>query len=243
MERRLYPAIAGFSRIIRRHIQMIIAQNINKDVQIKTRTLQVLKDISLRIKEGEFVSVTGRSGSGKTTLLHILSTLAKADSGTLQYGGKDLYQLKEKELNQIRQNDFSVIFQFHHLFPYMTSLENCLIPFMTGFSPVKPEMVTKAQDCLHRVGLKDKMDSLPGNLSGGEQQRVAIARALAQSSKVLFADEPTGSLDKGTGRQIMDLLSSLNQEGLTIVMVTHEPAYAALAGRIIELEDGRIVSS
>lgn len=219
---------------------MIAAENISKTVGVEGASQDILKNVSLEINQGEFVAITGRSGSGKTTLLHILSTLAKPDEGTLFYGENDLCLLDERKLNEIRKNDFSVIFQFHHLFPYLTALENCLLPFMNSFTPVIGEIRERAKECLVRVGLEGKENSLPGKLSGGEQQRVAIARALVQDAKLLFADEPTGSLDKSTGAQIMNLLSSLRDDGLTIVMVTHEPSYAALGDRIIEMEDGGI---
>lgn len=194
----------------------------------------------MELKEGEFTAIVGRSGSGKTTLLNILSTLIRPDAGALEYFDDDLAKVPETRLNSLRKSDFSMIFQFHHLLPYLTVMENTLLPFMNSVRPVKGQIVSMARMCLERVGLADKADRLPGNLSGGEQQRVAIARALVKSSKILFADEPTGSLDKETGAQIMELLAGFHREGLSILMVTHEPAYAALAQRIIEIDDGRI---
>jgi putative ABC transport system ATP-binding protein len=220
---------------------MLSAENISKKYHLDGREVSVLKGVSIDIAEGEFLSIMGKSGSGKTTLLNILSTLVRADGGELRYLKNDLRQISEKQLNQIRKADFSVIFQFHYLLPYLTVIENTLLPFMSSFKPVSREVEQRALHCLERVGLADKHDRLPGNLSGGEQQRVAIARALIKSSRVLFADEPTGSLDKATGEQIMALLGELNEEGLTVVMVTHEPVYAALAERIVQLEDGRVV--
>lgn len=220
---------------------MLSAENISKKYHLDGREVSVLKGVSIDIAEGEFLSIMGKSGSGKTTLLNILSTLVRADGGELRYLKNDLRQISEKQLNQIRKADFSVIFQFHYLLPYLTVIENTLLPFMSSFKPVSREVEQRALHCLERVGLADKHDRLPGNLSGGEQQRVAIARALIKSSRVLFADEPTGSLDKATGEQIMALLGELNGEGLTVVMVTHEPVYAALAERIVQLEDGRVV--
>ncbi len=220
---------------------MLCAKNISKRFASRGSVVPVLKEVSLDIAEGEFVSIVGRSGSGKTTLLNVLSTLVQPDGGDLYYQDNNLATFSESHLNRLRQSDFSVIFQFHHLLPYLTVLENTLLPFMRSLIPVDKEAVQKARQCLDRVGLADKADRLPGNLSGGEQQRVAIARALVKSSKVLFADEPTGSLDKATGEQIMGLLSELHEEGLTVVMVTHEPAYARLAERIVEIEDGLMV--
>ena len=220
---------------------MLSAENISKKYHLDGREVSVLKGVSIDIAEGEFLSIMGKSGSGKTTLLNILSTLVRADGGELRYLKNDLRQISEKQLNQIRKADFSVIFQFHYLLPYLTVIENTLLPFMSSFKPVSREVEQRALHCLERVGLADKHDRLPGNLSGGEQQRVAIARALIKSSRVLFADEPTGSLDKATGEQIMALLGELNGEGLTVVMVTHEPVYAALAERIVHIEDGKVV--
>lgn len=220
---------------------MLYANDISKSFVSDGNEVPVLKKVSVAIEEGEFVSIVGRSGSGKTTLLNVLSTLVRPDDGELHYGTDDLTALSESRLNSLRQTDFSVIFQFHHLLPYLTVLENTLLPFMQSMRPVPKKTAAKARECLARVGLLDKADRLPGNLSGGEQQRVAIARALVKDSRVLFADEPTGSLDKATGEQIMELLTELNGEGLTVVMVTHDPAYAELAQRTIHIEDGIIV--
>jgi len=220
---------------------MLSAKNIEKTFRSEGRMQQVLKNVSIDIRDGEFISIVGRSGSGKTTLLNVLSTLVRPDGGQLRYGDDDLSTLSEQRLNRLRQSDFSVIFQFHHLLPYLTVLENTLLPFMRSVRPVKKAAMERARACLERVGLADKANRLPGNLSGGEQQRVAIARALVKSSKILFADEPTGSLDKSTGEQIMRLLSELHGEGLTVVMVTHDPVYAKMAERSVYMEDGAIV--
>jgi len=221
---------------------MIRAENITKSYALDGVNISVLRTVSVDIAEGEYISIVGRSGSGKSTLLNVLSTLVKPDAGVLEYRGTDLVRASEKEVNAIRKTDFSIIFQFHHLLPYLSVLENCLLPFMSSVKPVSGVLEEKARQCLTRVGLGDKADRLPTILSGGEQQRVAIARALVKSSKVLFADEPTGSLDKMNGEQIMALLDELHQEGLTIVMVTHEPVYAGRADRTIEIDDGLVLS-
>ena len=220
---------------------MLIARNITKSFTTDSKQIEVLKGVSIELQEGEFASIVGRSGSGKTTLLNVLSTLVRPDDGELLYNEENLAEVPEKRLDRLRKSDFAVIFQFHHLLPYLTVLENTLLPFMNSVRPVTRKIENSALECLERVGLADKGGRLPGNLSGGEQQRVAIARALVKSSKLLFADEPTGSLDKATGEQIMELLSRLNLEGLSIVMVTHDPAYARIAQRTIEIEDGQIV--
>lgn len=220
---------------------MLSAHNICKSFTSDRVNTPVLKDVSLEIGDGEFVSIVGRSGSGKTTMLNILSTLVRPDEGELLYKGENLSDLSDSDLDQLRQADFSVIFQFHHLLPYLTVLENTLLPFMRSFKPASAHLVDRAHSCLERVGLLDMAGRLPGNLSGGEQQRVAIARALVKSSHILFADEPTGSLDKGTGEEIMELITELNRDGLAIVMVTHDPEYAGLAHRSLTMEDGMLL--
>ena len=202
---------------------------------------QVLREVSLKVGRGQFVCVSGRSGSGKSTLLSVLSTLTRPDSGQVFYRERDITAMNETGLDRLRHGEFSIIFQMHHLLPYLTALENVTLPFMNTVKPVSRDIRAKALDCLARVGLAGKEDRLPGNLSGGEQQRVAIARALVKSPGVMFADEPTGSLDKTTGNGIMELLQGLNQEGVSLVMVTHDQGYARLADRTVVMEDGRIV--
>uniref|UniRef100_A0A7C4AGV5 Cell division ATP-binding protein FtsE n=1 Tax=Fundidesulfovibrio putealis TaxID=270496 RepID=A0A7C4AGV5_9BACT len=202
---------------------------------------RVLDDVSVDIAQGEFACVVGRSGSGKSTLLNVLSTLLRPDRGSVRYQGRDITALKEGALNALRHKDFSIVFQLHHLLPYLTARENVLLPFMNSLTPVTQEQRGKAMHCLERVGLTGKEDRLPGKLSGGEQQRVAIARALVKSPGVLFADEPTGSLDKKNGDGIMELLRDLNRDGVTVVVVTHDLGYAKLASRTVVMEDGRVV--
>lgn len=220
---------------------MLSAQNLNKHYLCGGEKIDVLRNINLHIDDGEFLAIVGRSGSGKTTLLHVLSTLIQPDQGQLIYNDSNLASASTDQLNSLRQQEFAVIFQFHHLLPYLTVLQNTLLPFMRSVAPVSKDIVTRAEQCLERIGLLDKKDRLPGSLSGGEQQRVAIARAMVKSAKVLFADEPTGSLDQGTGEEIMNLIEELNGDGLTVVMVTHEPIYAKRADRLLEMSDGVIV--
>ena len=220
---------------------MLSAHNLHKSYLYGGERVEVLRDVSLEIAEGEFVSIVGRSGSGKTTLLNVLSTLVQPDEGELLYNDSRLSSASASYLNDLRQQDFAIIFQFHHLLPYLTVMQNTLLPFMRSVNPVPRKIVARAEDCLRRIGLYDKRDRLPGKLSGGEQQRVAIARAMVKSAKVLFADEPTGSLDQNTGTEIMSLLEELNNDGLTVVMVTHEPLYAKRADRQLEMSDGVIV--
>lgn len=219
---------------------MLRVQNVYKSYRSDGKENLVLKNLSFEIKKGEFVSVLGRSGSGKSTLLGVLSTLLKPDKGDIIYDGTNIVNLNEKSLNRLRMKDFSIIFQFHHLMPYMTAIENVLLPFMNKFSKIEDENYQKAKLALERVGLKGKEDRLPGQLSGGEQQRVAIARAIVKSPKVVFADEPTGSLDKKNGEGVIKILQELNNDGLGVVMVTHEPEYTKHSHRVIYMEDGEI---
>jgi ABC-type lipoprotein export system ATPase subunit len=204
-------------------------------------TAQALKGVSLSVAQGEFVSIVGRSGSGKSTFLSVLSTLLKPDAGQLNYHGQDLTGASEAEINALRHGDFAVIFQFHYLLPYLTALENTLLPFMRGLKPVTRAQKARAMESLGRVGLVDKAHRLPGQLSGGEQQRVAIARALVKDARILFADEPTGSLDSATGSTVMELLQGIHGDGLSVVMVTHNEEYARLADRVVRMEDGLVV--
>ncbi len=203
--------------------------------------LPALDQVSLVVRPGDFACITGRSGSGKSTLLNVLSTLLSPDSGEVYYDGVDIALLPGRELDGLRSTEFSMVFQMHHLLPYMTALENVCLPYMKGLAPVGDGGRERAEQSLLRVGLADKRNKLPGGLSGGEQQRVALARALVSEPKFIFADEPTGSLDRVTGQSIMELLSELSREGVGVVMVTHEPDYAALGNLHICMEDGRII--
>ncbi len=217
---------------------MLNAQNIDKSFASANGPVPVLKNVSLTMAPGEFISIVGRSGSGKTTLLNVLSTLLTPDAGELFYGDRNLAALSNSQRDRLRRETFAMIFQFHHLLPYLTALENTVLPNMKGIKPVSRSILGQARECLVRVGLEGKENRLPAKLSGGEQQRVAIARALAAGTQVLFADEPTGNLDKNTGRSVMELLQQLHGEGLSIVMVTHDETFAACADRVLEMEDG-----
>ncbi|MHC1789426.1 ABC transporter ATP-binding protein [Solidesulfovibrio sp.] len=219
---------------------MLVAHNIVKAFATDAGNAPALRGVSLGIEAGEFVCIVGRSGSGKSTLLNILSSLLSPDSGQVLYQGRDLAGFSARERDRLRATDFSMVFQMHHLLPYLTAVENVLVPFLSSVRPVSQDKRRKALNCLERVGLADKADRLPGRLSGGEQQRVAIARAMVTHPRVIFADEPTGSLDGDTGRQIMTILGGLNAEGISVVMVTHEPGYAAMAGRVVEIVDGQV---
>lgn len=220
---------------------MLEAKNIIKTFRSEGVETHALAGVDLTVNPGEFVSLVGRSGSGKTTFLNILSTLLRPDSGELLYKGEDVTAFSSARLNKLRQKDFSVVFQFHYLLPYLSARENVLLPYMKGLGPVTSAVKKRADECLERVGLAGKGDKIPGHLSGGEQQRVAIARALVKETAILFADEPTGNLDKGTGDAVMNLLADLKNDGLSIVMVTHDTEYAAKADRVVSMADGVVL--
>ena len=222
---------------------MLEAKNITKTFQSEGVETLALREVSLTLQAGEFVSIVGRSGSGKTTFLNVLSTLLAPNSGQILYQGEDVTGFSAQRLNELRNRDFAVVFQFHYLLPYLTARENVLLPFMNGLKAVGREETRRAGECLERVGLGGKGEKLPGHLSGGEQQRVAIARALVKKSTVLFADEPTGNLDKSTGESVMDLLAGLKGDGLGIIMVTHDEDYARRADRVVRMADGIVLGN
>ncbi|BCS89446.1 ABC transporter ATP-binding protein [Pseudodesulfovibrio sediminis] len=222
---------------------MLEAKNIIKTFRSEGVDTQALNGVDISVDYGEFVSIVGRSGSGKTTFLNILSTLLAPDSGEIMYKGQDVTAFSAGKLNALRHHDFAVIFQFHYLLPFLSARENVLLPYMKGLAPVSREIKMRADACLERVGLGGKGAKIPGHLSGGEQQRVAIARALVKESSVLFADEPTGNLDKTTGDSVMELLADLKNDGLSIVMVTHDNEYAVKADRVVSMADGVVVEA
>lgn len=202
---------------------------------------QVLADVSFEIQEGEFVAIMGTSGSGKTTLLNIMGGLDRSFDGKVSVLSQQLEGLSEKALAQLRNERFGFVFQQFHLLDHLSSLENVTLPQFFGKSG--EDVDARGRHLLEKVGLGEKLDQRPTALSGGQKQRVAIARALFNQPRVLFCDEPTGSLDRETGLQILEMFQTLNQqEQLTIVMVTHEQHIAQLAGRVLRVEDGRLIS-
>jgi lipoprotein-releasing system ATP-binding protein len=202
----------------------------------------VLKGISLEIDDGEFVSLVGKSGCGKSTLLYILSTLDQQSSGELFLDGKNTFEFSEQEIHQFRNKHMGFVFQFHHLLPELNALENVLMPAKKAKTEM--ERLEFAKTLMKDFGLENKLESLPSQLSGGEQQRVAIARALVMEPKYLFADEPTGNLDSQNGNAVMNLLKSINRERkMTIIMVTHDADFASRANRQISMLDGRLLPS
>ena len=220
-------------------MSFIIIENVTKAYQpngASSRTT-VLRGISTEIEEGEFVALMGPSGSGKTTLLSIIGAMSQPTDGRVIIDGVDVYDLSEERRADFRREYLGFVFQQHHLLPYLTALENVMLPRVITKLNVKEKRM-KAQTALERVGLGDKFDRLPNQLSGGEQGRVAIARALVNEPPLILADEPTGNLDSRTGDELISLLRSLNEQGQTILMVTHNPEAAAATHRVLEIHDG-----
>jgi len=209
-----------------------------KDIRKSFGPLQVLKGINLTIQKNEIISILGASGAGKTTLLHIMGTLDKPDSGQILYDGTDVFSLGERKLNVFRNKHIGFVFQFHHLLPEFTALENVCIPaFIGGMG--KSEATAKAERLLITLGLKDRMTHKPSALSGGEQQRVAVARALINDPDVILADEPSGNLDTDHARELHELFLKLrNEMNQTFVIITHNPDLAQLFDRQIHMRDG-----
>jgi lipoprotein-releasing system ATP-binding protein len=205
-------------------------------------TLPVLKGITVEISRGDLIAVVGASGAGKSTFLHILGTLERPTSGTVLFDGQDLFKLSEEAQAEFRNKRIGFVFQFHHLLPEFTALENTFLPALIQNRP-PAEAQNEASQLLTEVGLGERLHHKPGELSGGEQQRVAVARALMQRPDLVLADEPTGNLDTHTGEELFSLLRKLNKtRGTTFVIVTHNDRLSAQAGRIIRMEDGQIVA-
>ena len=214
-------------------------QNIYKDYQQEKLVVPVLKDVSLTVEEGEYVAIMGPSGSGKTTLMNIIGCLDRPTSGTYELAGENVLKLKDRELSDLRLKSIGFVFQSFQLMPRESAVENVALPL--SYAGVrKKERRIRATKALERVGLGDRVNFRPTQLSGGQKQRVAIARAMVNHPKILLADEPTGALYSKSGEQIMELFDSLNEEGVTIVMITHDPRIAAKAKRIVRIIDGEI---
>ena len=221
--------------------KQIELKNINKSYRNGDQELQVLKDISLEVDEGEFVAIMGPSGSGKSTLMNIIGMLDRPTTGEYHLGSEEVAKLGDKKLAKVRNKQIGFVFQQFFLLSKLNALQNVELPLIyagVGLSKRK----SLAEQFLTKVELDTRMHHLPSELSGGQKQRVAIARALVNNPSLILADEPTGALDTKTGEQIMELLTELNREGKTIIMVTHEPEIAAYAKRQIVIRDGVISS-
>jgi putative ABC transport system ATP-binding protein len=217
-------------------------ENLEKVYHLGEISVHALRGVNMTLNRGEFVVVMGPSGSGKTTLLNIIGTFDKPTRGKVYVDGQDLTILSEKELTKIRRHKIGFIFQFYNLIPVLTAFENIELPMLISGIP-KRERQQRTKQLLQTVGLSDRMEHRPDELSGGEQQRVAIARSLANKPSLILADEPTGDLDTKTGSEVVRVLhDAAKQENVTVVVVTHDPIVGEKADRIIEMRDGRILS-
>ncbi|MBA5871140.1 MAG: ATP-binding cassette domain-containing protein [Nitrospira sp. CR2.1] len=222
---------------------MIDVVGLYKTFPMGGRELVVLNDINLHIARGELIAIIGASGAGKSTLLQILGTLDRPTKGTVSFEGQNLFQLTEQQQAEFRNRRVGFVFQFHHLLPEFTALENACLPAMIQKREMA-DVIGEATTLLGEVGLADRLHHKPGELSGGEQQRVSVARALMQQPDLVLADEPTGNLDSHTGDALFALLRQLNRSrGTTFVIVTHNDKLSAQADRIISMQDGMIISS
>lgn len=216
---------------------MLVAKGIKKNYG----TLQVLKGVDISVSEGEIVSIVGSSGAGKSTLLHILGTLDKADEGEVWMAGERIDLLTGRKLAAFRNRHTGFVFQFHHLLPEFTALENVCIPGWIARRPAR-EVTSDARGLLDRLGLSHRMDNKPSELSGGEQQRVAVARALLNRPRIIFADEPTGNLDSENARELHRLFFQLRDElGQTFLVVTHNEELASMSDRVVHMRDGLVI--
>ncbi len=220
---------------------MIEMESIVKCFLMGEETITAVNGIDLSVDEGDFLSIIGPSGSGKSTLMNIIGMLDKADQGIYRFNDVDVQELDDDDQTKLRNESIGFVFQSFHLLPRLTALENVMTPLLYRGVGEK-EAEEKAALILQQMGLADRSSHLPSQLSGGQQQRIAIARALVGEPKLILADEPTGALDSATGKEILKLMEKLNEDGQTIVLITHDMDIAEKARRIIRIEDGRIVS-
>lgn len=213
--------------------------HIYKDYVQGSMVVPVLKDVTLHVEEGEYVAIMGPSGSGKSTLMNIIGCLDKPTKGEYKLDGVDVLLQKDNELADVRLNKLGFVFQTFQLLPRQTALENVALPLIYAGMP-KKERNRLAAEALDKVGLADRMSFVPNQLSGGQKQRVAIARAMVNKPKILLADEPTGALDSKSGKQVMELFEQLNEEGVTVIMITHDREIARHARRVVDIFDGEI---
>ncbi|HYT73737.1 MAG TPA: ABC transporter ATP-binding protein [Vicinamibacterales bacterium] len=214
--------------------------NVDKSYVVGVTPLAVLRQLTLNVEKGEMVAIVGASGVGKSTLLHVLGGLDAIDGGSIRIGDAEFAKMRDSELTAFRNRHVGFVFQFHHLLPEFTALENAGMPMRISRRPAE-ERDGRAMALLDRVGLSERLAHKPGMLSGGEQQRVAIARALVMDPSVLLADEPTGDLDEHTAESLHDLLREMHRErGLTSIIATHNPRLAAACDRVLRLEEGKL---
>ena len=218
---------------------VITMRNINKSYRMGTQSLHVLKDVSLTVKQGEYLAILGPSGSGKSTLMNIIGCMDVLDEGTYNLDGVEIEKAKEKELTNIRNQKIGFIFQKYHLIPTYNVLQNIVMPLLMRGMGLAEAQET-GMDTIDMLGLSQRIGHKPNELSGGQQQRVAIARALVGKPAILLADEPTGALDVNSGKEVLKLFENLNQMGNTIVMITHDLNVAKHAGRVVRIVDGEI---
>jgi putative ABC transport system ATP-binding protein len=220
-------------------VSLIHLEGLSKVYRVGDQEIQALKDINLRIEEGEFISIIGSSGSGKSTLMHLLGCLDTPTTGRMEICGKDLAKATGDELARVRNREIGFVFQAFNLLPKLDVVSNIALPLIYAGVP-HAQRVARAKQTAADVGLGDRLANRPTQLSGGQCQRVAIARALVNNPRILFADEPTGNLDSVTGRMILEMFDSLHAAGKTVVLVTHDPSIAARSRRVIEIRDGSI---
>ncbi|GBC80763.1 putative ABC transporter ATP-binding protein YknY [bacterium HR09] len=219
---------------------MIRLEKVTRVYRLGEAQVRALAGVSLTIHQGSFTALMGPSGSGKSTLLHILGLLDRPTGGRYLLQERDVGELSDSERTLLRRHTIGFVFQFFHLLPRLTALGNVELPMLFAGFP-RSERRERAEAALAAVGLAHRASHRPDQLSGGERQRVALARAVVMRPKLLLADEPTGNLDRASAREIMELISGLNREGLTVVLVTHDPAIAAYAGRVLRMADGQVV--
>jgi lipoprotein releasing system ATP-binding protein len=221
---------------------ILTARNIHKKYQQGSSALHILKGVDLDIDEGDVLALVGPSGAGKSTLLHILGGLDKPTQGEVLLDRENIYAFSDIERSRMRNTQVGFVFQFYHLLPEFTALENVALPALIALNNKKPDSVyARSRELLEKVGLKDRVTHRPHELSGGEQQRVAIARALVNAPRIVFCDEPTGNLDSQSGEAIIDLLLDLNKaERQTLVIVTHDEKIAGSSSRVIHIRDGKL---
>ena len=227
---------------------LLTVTNLHKHYHLGGQDLHVLRGVGLEVEGGKWLAVLGASGSGKSTLLHLVGGLDRPDDGNVQFDGRDVFKLRGGKLDRYRNRHVGFVFQFYHLLPELTALENVTIAArigggLLGWSTAARAARQRGEELLEMLGLKERMKHRPTRLSGGERQRVAIARALINRPQLLLADEPTGNLDADTGSSILDAFRQVHAQGQTIIMVTHDARIAAAADRQVKLERGRLVDT